>query len=74
MRLFDQLTQREEEILILVASGRENKAIANTLNISVFTVQTHIHNLFERLGVQNRTQAASLYWQHSVYSRTAENT
>lgn len=74
MRLFDQLTAREQEILALVANGYENKAIACQLQISVFTVQTHIRNLFERLGVQNRTQAASLYWQHSVYSRTAENT
>ncbi len=59
----DQLTPREEEILKMVAQGCENKAIARELNISVFTVQNHIQNLFKRLGVTNRTEAASKYWQ-----------
>jgi two-component system, NarL family, response regulator LiaR len=63
MRLFHQLTEREEEILALVANGYENKTIAQELHISVFTVQTHLQNLFEHLGVRNRTEAASKYWQ-----------
>lgn len=74
MSLFDQLTQREEEILALVANGCENKAIARALNISVFTVQTHIRNLCGRLGVHNRTQAASVYWRRLAQSRMANNT
>lgn len=57
------LTHREIEILALVAHGKENKVIARELQISVFTVQNHIQNLFERLGTHNRTEAASLYWQ-----------
>src|SRR5262245_59514662 len=63
MLLFDQLTRREEEILALVANGYQNIAIAHTLDISVYTVQNHLQNLFKRLGVRNRTQAASKYWQ-----------
>ena len=63
MALFDQLTPREEEILALVANGWENKAIACELKISVFTVQNHLQNIFERLEVQNRTQASSKYWR-----------
>ncbi len=73
MRLLNQLTEREEEILALVANGYENKAIASELRISVFTVQNHMQNLFERLGVQNRTQAASQYWQQLADSRMNQN-
>ncbi len=68
MRLFTQLTAREEEILQLVAKGHENKAIANDLKLSVFTVQNHIQNMFERLGVHNRTEAASHYWQQTAHA------
>jgi len=74
MPILDQLTAREQEILALVANGYENKAIACQLQISVFTVQTHIRNLFERLGVQNRTQAARLCWQHLPQSQMVQNT
>jgi len=74
MRLFDQLTRREEEILALVANGCENKAIACALNISVFTVHAHIRNLFERLSVHNRTQAASVYWQRLAQSQMMQST
>ncbi|MBI5301131.1 MAG: response regulator transcription factor [Chloroflexi bacterium] len=63
MRLFDNLTEREEEVLALVANGQDNKAIASTLCISRFTVQNHMQNLFDRLEVRNRTEAASKYWQ-----------
>lgn len=73
MQLFDQLTAREQEILALVAKGYENKVIAFQLHISVFTVQNHLQNLYLRLGVQNRTQAASRYWQKLAQSQIAEN-
>lgn len=66
MRRFDQLTAREQEILVLVANGCENKEIASRLHISVFTVQTHLQNMYLLLGVQNRTQAARFYWQNQV--------
>jgi DNA-binding NarL/FixJ family response regulator len=73
MHLFDNLTEREEQVLALVADGRENKAIANTLCISVFTVQNHMQNLFERLEVRNRTEAASRYWQRVAQSQFRQN-
>jgi DNA-binding NarL/FixJ family response regulator len=72
MHALGQLTEREKQILRLVARGHENKAIARQLNISVFTVQNHIQNLFERICVHNRTEAASVYWQH-MSSLTSEN-
>jgi DNA-binding NarL/FixJ family response regulator len=54
------LTKRENEILRLVASGFSNKKIGETLLISELTVKNHLQNIFDKLGVQNRTQAAAL--------------
>ncbi len=58
--LADPLTQRELEILQLVASGRSNREIARDLFLSVGTVKAHVHNLTGKLGAANRTEAAAL--------------
>ena len=52
------LTKREREILILIAKGCVNKDIADKLSISEKTVKNHISNLFKKIGVTDRTQAA----------------
>lgn len=54
----DSLTGREKEVLIQVANGMFNKEIANTLNISERTVKNHISNIFKKIEVSDRTQAA----------------
>jgi non-specific serine/threonine protein kinase len=54
------LTVRELEVLRLLATGRSNSEIANVLFISRRTVTTHITNLFNKLGVANRTEAVDL--------------
>lgn len=54
----DSLTGREIEVLIQVANGMFNKEIANTLNISERTVKNHISNIFKKIEVSDRTQAA----------------
>lgn len=54
----DQLTEREAEVLKLVAQGRTNAEIAKTLSIGVTTVRTHVGNLLSKLGCANRTQLA----------------
>lgn len=54
----DALTEREVEILRLVAVGRANKEIGNTLHITEQTVKVHVSNILSKLGVQSRTQAA----------------
>lgn len=53
-----QLTEREQEVLQLVATGQTNKAIAATLNISENTVRAHLRNILDKLHVNNRMQAA----------------
>jgi DNA-binding CsgD family transcriptional regulator len=58
---FDMLTMREAEILDLVARGRRNKAIARDLGLSEHTVKLHVHHIFGKLGVRNRTSATHWY-------------
>ena len=52
------LTKREKEVLILVANGLFNKDIADQLNISERTVKNHLSNIFKKIDVSDRTQAA----------------
>ena len=54
----DSLTTRELEVLIKVANGMLNKEIATSLNISERTVKNHISNIFKKIDVSDRTQAA----------------
>lgn len=54
----DTLTSRELEVLIKVANGMFNKEIATSLNISERTVKNHISNIFKKIEVSDRTQAA----------------
>ena len=53
------LTQREAEVLQLVAKGASNKEIASALYISENTVKTHMRNIMDKLHLTNRTQAAA---------------
>lgn len=49
---FDLLTPREREVLQLIAEGKSNKDIANLLNLSVYTVESHRSNLMEKLNLR----------------------
>lgn len=55
----DSLTEREIEVLQLIASGASNQNIADTLVLSVGTVKSHIHHIMNKLDAQNRTEAVS---------------
>ena len=57
------LTAREQEILNHVGKGHLDKEIAAALNLSVFTVHNHLKNIYEKLGVHNRTEAVLKYLQ-----------
>ena len=52
------LTEREREVLALIARGRANKAIARELGVSEKTVKAHVGNILAKLGLTDRTQAA----------------
>jgi two-component system, NarL family, response regulator LiaR len=54
----DLLTERETEVLRLVAQGRSNKEISQALNITEQTVKTHVSHILDKLEVPSRTQAA----------------
>ncbi len=54
----EPLTERETDVLKLLAVGRANKEIARDLMIGEKTVKTHVSNILGKLGVQSRTQAA----------------
>ncbi len=51
------ISQRELEVLFLIAEGRSNQEIADQLFLSLNTIKTHTSNLFSKLGVKRRTQA-----------------
>ncbi len=56
----DALTEREREVLHLASTGDSNKLISRKLAISEHTVKLHMHHVYAKLGVSNRTAAASL--------------
>jgi len=57
--MFPELTNRENEILELIANALTNKEIACRLSIAESTVENHIHHIYEKLGISNRVQAVS---------------
>jgi DNA-binding NarL/FixJ family response regulator len=56
-RLFPELTERETEVLNLIAQGRSNQEIADQLVLSLKTVRNHVSNIFSKLHVADRAQA-----------------
>jgi LuxR family transcriptional regulator, maltose regulon positive regulatory protein len=58
-RLPESLSERELEVLALIAAGRSNKEIARELFLSMSTIKTHIHRLYRKLGTRSRTQAVA---------------
>jgi len=51
-------TPRQREVLVMIVAGESNKLIASTMDISEHTIKKHITEIFKKLGVTNRTQAA----------------
>jgi len=57
------LTNREQEVLNLISRGCLDKEIAHLLDISIWTVHNHLKNIYDKLGVHNRTEAVLKYLQ-----------
>ncbi len=66
---FNELTDREMEVLRQIAAGKSNHEIAAALVISEKTVKTHITNLLAKLHFSDRTQAAVFAWQEGIVRR-----
>jgi LuxR family transcriptional regulator, maltose regulon positive regulatory protein len=58
-QLPEPLSERELEVLVLIAAGKRNPEIARELFIVLSTVKTHVHNIYRKLGARNRAQAVS---------------
>lgn len=56
----DQLTDREQEVIGYIAEGLSDKEIAKVLNLSLYTVKSHVRNILSKLQVKNRREAARL--------------
>jgi NarL family two-component system response regulator LiaR len=65
----ETLSQREREVLGLMAEGLSNLQIAEQLGIGEKTVKTHVSNVFAKLGVADRTQAAVFAWKAGLKER-----
>lgn len=72
MNFLNKLTNRETEILRLIAQGKNNKDIAKLLCVSISTIQNHAHHVFLKLKVKNRTEASNMYWQSSIEANKNE--
>lgn len=68
---FSELTDRELDVLRLVAEGKSNQAIAAALVISEKTVKSHLSNILGKLHLADRTQAAVYAWQSGIVRRQA---
>jgi DNA-binding NarL/FixJ family response regulator len=62
----DDLTEREVEVLRLVAEGRSNRDIADSLYLSERTVERHVSNIYNKIGVGSRTAAAAYAFRKGI--------
>lgn len=58
MSNYPHLTNREQEVLVVLTVGKTNREIASELRIRVSTVKSHLTSIYLKLGVSNRTEAA----------------
>ena len=62
----DSLTSRERQIVLMVAEGLSNKDVGRRLNLSEGTVKVHMHNIFTKLGIGNRTALVAIAHRNEV--------
>ncbi len=67
-----QFTEREHQILLLIARGWNNNQIAGKLNLSVRTIKFHTGNIYSKLGVKSRSEAIVWAWEHAEVQSSTE--
>jgi DNA-binding NarL/FixJ family response regulator len=70
--LVEALSERELEVLRLLAAGKPNREIADELYVAVDTVKKHVTHIFEKLGAANRTQATARARELGLLADAAE--
>jgi DNA-binding NarL/FixJ family response regulator len=65
----DELTDREREVLVLVARGLSNAELATTLHVTLPTAKTHVSRILTKLGARDRTQLAILAYESGIVPR-----
>lgn len=66
---FSQLTNREREVLYLVAQGDDNESISNSLSITLGTVKNHVSSIYEKLGLSSRAELVAWAWQNGIVKK-----
>ena len=70
----NSLTSREREVVLALAKGLSNKDVGRRLNLSEGTVKVHLHNIYGKLGVKNRTALAVLAFTESAWVKMLPHT
>lgn len=60
VRKNDRLTEREREVIVVLSEGKSNKEIGRRLRLAEGTVKVHLHRIYRKLGIANRTALAIL--------------
>ncbi len=66
-----RMTRREREVVALIADGFSNKEIGDKLNLSTFTIKSHVHNILEKMSLNTRVQIAIYAHSSEDYNKTA---
>jgi NarL family two-component system response regulator LiaR len=69
---YSELTEREMDVLKLIANGSTNQKIADELVITVGTVKGHVSNILGKLHLVDRTEAAVFAWREGIVSKKDE--
>jgi DNA-binding NarL/FixJ family response regulator len=68
LKLSEPLTEREEQLVLLLARGATNQELADGLHVALSTVKTHLMNIQNKLGARNRVEIAAWAWESGLLS------